>query len=56
MINGFWMSGNDYRKQLYRQAEFMQVSPLIEIAVELHEIAKQLAELNNHLPPLEEEQ
>ena len=42
MINGFWMSGNEYRKQLYRQAEFMQVSPLIEIAVELHEIAKQL--------------
>lgn len=56
MKNRFWMSGNDFRDYLCRQVKFAKVSPLIEIAVGLHEIAQQLAELNNHLPPLEEEE
>lgn len=53
--NKFWMSGTDFENYLYGAIVSDKTTPLIEIAVSLHDIAIQLAELNNHLPPLEEE-
>jgi hypothetical protein len=54
MKNKFWMDGKDFRDYLYKQIKYAGESPLVEIAVSLHDIAVQLAELNNHLPPLED--
>ena len=53
--NKFWMSSTDFGNYLAWASEYDKTTPLIEIAVSLHDIAIQLAELNNHLPPLEEE-
>ena len=53
--NKFWMSNTDFRDYLNYAIDYDKTIPIVEIAVSLHDIAVQLAELNNHLPPLEEE-
>ena len=54
----FWMSSDDYRKHVsestaYYSDKWFEGVILGEIAVNLHEIAKQLAEMNGKKPPEE---
>lgn len=54
----FWLSENEYRNYIWEKGgctyDGVFRTSAMEIAVNLHEIAKQLAEMNRYLPPEDE--
>mgnify|MGYP006988829447 CR=1 FL=1 len=53
-LQKFWLSNNDYLEYIWRSGngsnEAVYHYTVMEIAANLHEIAKQLAEMNGYAP------